>query len=85
MQIRSSRTCLIKVNIGTLKNSCDKNITRKQAYVIGKKLGIDFNKISVDAFRQGMQVELEHGTITPLTNVSNNALLITGKIRFERR
>jgi hypothetical protein len=27
-----------------------------------------------------MEVELEHGTISPLTNISNDHLLTTGKI-----
>lgn len=61
-------------------NNNKKNITKKQAYVIGKKLGIDFNRISVDTFRKAMQVELEHGTAYPLTNVTDDDLLITGKI-----
>ena len=57
-----------------------KNITTKEAKLIGKQLGINWNKFDVDQFRMGMKVELEHGTINPLTNVTNDDLLMTGKI-----
>lgn len=30
--------------------------------------------------KKGMQVELEHGTVSPLTNVTDNDVIFTGKI-----
>ncbi|MDO8609092.1 MAG: DUF5661 family protein [bacterium] len=57
-----------------------KHITTEEAKPVGEKLGIDWSKYDVEQFRMGMEVELEHGTINPLTNVSNDNLLITGKI-----
>jgi len=57
-----------------------KNITSTEAQHIGEQLGIKWNKFDVNQFRMGMNVELEHGTIDPQTNVSNDDLLITGKI-----
>jgi len=57
-----------------------KTITTKEAMLIGKQLGIKWNKFDVEQFRIGMKVELEHGTINHLTNVSNDDLVITGKI-----
>ena len=57
-----------------------KNITADEAKLIGKQLGIDWSRFDVEQFRMGMEVELEHGTIDLLTNVSNDDLLITGKI-----
>lgn len=57
-----------------------RRITMQEAKLIGKTLGITWREFTISQFRMGMQVELEHGTITPLTNISNDDLLITGKI-----
>lgn len=54
--------------------------TTDQAKQIGEKLQIDWSKFDVEQFRMGMDVELEHGTVDPWTNVSNDDPLITGKI-----
>ncbi len=56
------------------------HFTKEQAKEIGEKLGIKWDKFDVEQFRMGMDVELEHGTIDPNTNVSNDDPLITGKI-----
>ena len=56
------------------------NITNEEAKLIGEQLGIDWSKFDLEQYRMGMEVELEHGTRDPLTNVSNDDLLITGKI-----
>ena len=37
-------------------------------------------KISAEDFRQGLEVELEHGTRYPDANVTNNHPILTGKI-----
>lgn len=57
-----------------------KTITTKKAKLIGKQLGINWNKFDVNQFRIGMKIELEHGTANPLTNVTNDDLVTTGKI-----
>lgn len=57
-----------------------KHFAAEQAKEIGEKLGIDWSKFDVEQFRHGMDVELEHGTVDPNTNVSNDDPLITGKI-----
>jgi hypothetical protein len=57
-----------------------KQITTKEAESIGKQLGIKWDRFDVNQFKIGMKVELEHGTINPLTNVTNDDLLMTGKI-----
>ena len=54
--------------------------TQEQAKEIGEELGIRWNKFDVEQFRQGMDVELEHGLRDPSTNVSNDDPMITGKI-----
>ena len=57
-----------------------KIFTMEQAKKIGENLGINWSKFNTEQFRMGLDVELEHGTIDPHTNVSNNDSLITGKI-----
>ena len=57
-----------------------KGFTEEQAKETGAKLGIKWDKFNVDQFRRGMDVELEHGTRDPLTNVTNDDILVTGKI-----
>jgi hypothetical protein len=54
--------------------------TEEQARDIGEQLGIDWSKWDVEQFRYGMDVELEHGTIDPYTNVTDDDPVITGKI-----
>lgn len=43
-------------------------------------LGINFDKFSVNDFLEGINIELEHGLVNPLTNVTNNDLIMTSKI-----
>ncbi len=57
-----------------------KSFTIEEARKIGEQLGIDWSKFDVEQFRAGMDVELEHGTRDPETNVSNDDPLTTGKI-----
>lgn len=56
-------------------------ISDSQALEIGKQLGVDFNKISLNWWKKGMEVELEHGSaLGSTTNVTHDDLLTTGKI-----
>jgi len=57
-----------------------KHFTAEEAKVIGEQLGIDWSKFDVEQYRMGMDVELEHGTRDPHTNVTNDDTLTTGKI-----
>lgn len=57
-----------------------KQFSRDEAKQIGQALGLDWNKIDVEQFRKGLEVELEHGARTPDTNVTNDDTLLTGKI-----
>jgi len=50
------------------------------AVYIANKLGIKFDKFSLEDFLTGLNIELEHGTINPSTNVTNNNLELTAKI-----
>jgi len=60
--------------------SSKKTYNYEEAKFIGEKLGIKWNKFDVEQLRMGMDVELEHGKINELTNVTNDDSLITGKI-----
>ena len=57
-----------------------KVFTAEKAEEIGAALGVDWSKFDVEQFRVGMDVELEHGTIDPNTNVTNDDPVATGKI-----
>jgi hypothetical protein len=75
--------CISIQNITNLNGTImimKKHITVEEANLTGKRLGVKWDKFNVDQFKIGMEVELEHGTIKPLTNVSNDYLLTTGKI-----
>ena len=50
------------------------------AIYIANKLEIKFNNFSLEDFLTGLNIELEHGTINPLTNVTNDNLELTAKI-----
>jgi len=60
--------------------SSKKIFSVEKAKEIGEKLGIKWDKFNVEQFRMGMDVELEHGTVDPATNVTNDDPLVTGKI-----
>lgn len=53
-----------------------------EARLIGERIGIDWGRGEVDLeqFRMGLAVELEHGTIDPATDVTNDDELVTGRI-----
>lgn len=52
----------------------------QEAYYIASVLGVTFDKFSPEEFLTGINLELEHGTINPQTNITNNNLLTTAKI-----
>ena len=49
---------------------------------VGEKLGLDWTKVDLDQFRRGLEVELEHGARDPETNVTNDDVMLTGKIAW---
>ena len=54
----------------------------EQARDAGERIGIDWatSRFDVEEFRAGMDVELEHGTRDPETNVTDDDLAVTAKI-----
>lgn len=59
-----------------------KEFTIEEAERIGRMLGINWStsKFDVVQFREGLNVELEHGRRDMLTNVTNDDPILTGKI-----
>ncbi len=57
-----------------------KHFTAVEAQRIGDKLGITWKDYDVEQYRMGLDVELEHGTVNPHTNVTNDDPILTGKI-----
>lgn len=56
--------------------------TADQAREAGERIGLDWStsRFDVEQFRMGMDVELEHGTHDPETNVTNDDVVTTAKI-----
>ena len=59
-----------------------KSFSADEARRIGEQIGIDWESapFDVEQFRAGMDVELEHGSHDPATNVTNDDPVVTGKI-----
>jgi hypothetical protein len=58
------------------------HFTSEQAREVGEQIGIDWGTapFDVEQFRAGMDIELEHGTEDPATNVTDDDPIVTGKI-----
>ena len=59
-----------------------RQITAEEARSTGMRLGLDWAKIDLEQFRRGLEVELEHGARDPETDVTNDDLILTGKIAW---
>lgn len=58
------------------------SFTLEEARAAGERVGVDWEKspFSIEQFRMGMGVELEHGTSDPATNVTDDDITVTAKI-----
>ena len=54
--------------------------TIKDALYFINEMNINLDKFSIKDLLNGINIELEHGNTNPLTNVTNNDLIMTGKI-----
>lgn len=59
-----------------------RTFTNNEARAIGEMIGVDFSSISLEQFRIGLSVELEHGLNDPDTNVTYDDEYLTGKIAW---
>ena len=53
-----------------------------EAREIGDRLGLDWGVIDLAEYQRGLEVELEHGSRDPETNVTSDDPLLTGKIAW---
>ena len=60
--------------------------TLDEARAAGERIGVDWGSapFDVEQFRMGMDVELEHGTRDPQTNVTHDDATMTAKIAQNR-
>lgn len=54
--------------------------SRQEILSAAKMLGVKFDQFTLDDLIAGVDIELEHGTQNPQTNVTNNDLILTMKI-----
>jgi hypothetical protein len=71
-----------ELEVGATKLAAKRSFTSDEADAIATELRIDFGRIGCDLeqFRMGLDVELEHGSRDPETDVSGNDPIVTGKI-----
>ena len=51
-----------------------------EARDVGDAIGVDWNHVDLEQFRAGMDVEYEHGSRDPQTDVTHDDAILTGKI-----
>ena len=54
--------------------------TRDEAKRVGDEIGVDWERFDLEQFRAGMDVEYEHGSQDPQTDVTGDDPVLTGKI-----
>jgi hypothetical protein len=54
--------------------------TPEEARRVGDEIGVDWSRFDLEQFRQGMDVEFEHGSHDPQTDVTHDDPFVTGKI-----
>jgi hypothetical protein len=52
----------------------------EEARRVGDAIGVDWSRFDVEQFRAGMDVEFEHGSHDPQTDVTGDDPIVTGKI-----
>jgi len=57
-----------------------KTVTKDEAKKIGDSIGVVWDKVDLEQLRRGMEVEYEHGTVYPSTNVTDDDPVVTAKI-----
>ena len=54
--------------------------TSAEAKKVGDEIGVDWSRFDLEQFRTGMDVEYEHGSHDPQTDVTGDDPIITAKI-----
>ena len=63
-------------------SSHDFKFSSEEARVVGEAIGINFSKVDIDEFTEGLSVELEHGATDKETDVIGLDLAAAGKIAW---
>ena len=58
----------------------ERRTSTEEARRVGDEIGVDWGRFDLDQFRAGMDVEFEHGSHDPQTNVTDDDPIVTGKI-----
>jgi hypothetical protein len=54
----------------------------EEARRVGDAIGVDWNRFDLDQLRMGMDVEFEHGSHDPQTDVTHDDPIITAKLHW---
>ena len=57
-------------------------VSADEAREVGSTLKIDWTKVDLEQFRHGLEIEFEHGARDPETDVTNDDLVLTGRIAW---
>jgi hypothetical protein len=72
------------VNSGDQEDGGEVSETRRtsieEAQRVGDAIGVDWGQFDLEQFRTGMDVEYEHGSHDPQTDVTHDDPILTGKI-----
>ena len=63
-----------------LKIASIKKFSRDEAKKVGDEMNLNWEKVDLEQFVMGLNVELEHGTIKSETNVTDDDPVLTAKI-----
>ena len=58
----------------------ERRTTIEEARRVGDEIGVDWDRFDLEQFRAGMDVEFEHGSHDPQTDVTGDDPITTGKI-----
>lgn len=58
----------------------ERRTTSDEAKRVGDRIGVDWGRFDLEQFRRGMDVEYEHGSHDPQTDVTGDDPVTTGKI-----
>jgi hypothetical protein len=60
----------------------ERRTSTEEARRVGDEIGVDWERFELEQFRAGMDVEYEHGSHDPQTDVTGDDPIVTGKIAF---
>jgi Protein of unknown function (DUF5661) len=58
----------------------ERRTSTEEARRVGDEIGVDWDRFDLEQFRAGMDVEYEHGSQDPQTDVTHDDPIVTGKI-----